>query len=209
MKFHSKIFGWEYAWQEFANELGGSAETDPQSTPSLKQIQVPVPGVGPMYFIPEVHKVGSQVDTTVLLLYKPCDDFVFALHTQKFLNAVSKLLGAQDIIIGDHAVDQRFIIQSNHEERVTELLSDAQLKQELLDRPDMHLRVLSSSDKLPHGEKLPVGHNALCYTQHQSLDSYDSLAAVYKMLASMAEYAMVPPKTDVSRARISESLLKR
>jgi hypothetical protein len=209
MKFHSKIYGWEYAWEEFANELGGSAETDPQSTPSLKQIQVPVPGVGPMYFMPEVHKVGSQTDTTVLIAYKPADSFVFALHTQKFLNSVSKLLGAQDIIIGDAAVDQRFIIQSNDEQRVSELLSDPKLKELLLGRPDMHLRVLSDGDQLPHGEKLPVGQNAICYTQHKALDSYDELAAVYKLLASMAEFAMVLEKAEVSKTRIAESLLKR
>lgn len=209
MKFHSKIYGWEYAWQEFANELGGSAETDPQSTPSLKQIQVPVPGVGPMYFMPEVHKVGSQTDTTVLIAYKPADTFVFALHTQKFLNSVSKILGAQDIIIGDSAVDQRFIIQSNDEQRVTDLLSDPKLKELLLGRPDMHLRVLSSGDKLPNSHRLAVGQNAISYTQHQALDSFDELSAVYKLLAGMAEFAMIPEKTEVSKSRVSDSLLKR
>lgn len=211
MKFHSKIFGWEYAWQEFAVEAGGSAEIDVQANPSVKHIQVPIQSGGKIKFIPDPHKLGNQqVDTTVLAEYDSADNFVFGLHTEKFLNQVSKLLGAQDIRIGDEVFDARFQIQSNDPNRFIQLLRNDELRLLLMERPDIHLKVLTSQDKLPHGGTIGAGKHVIHYSQHKVLDSFEQLSAVARIMDLMVNGARFgSPEEAAFKPRFSESLLHR
>jgi hypothetical protein len=212
MKFHSKIFGWEYAWQEFANERGGIVELNPESQPSLKYIQLPLGTSGNITFMPELHVGNPSPDGNIIAFYPAVDNFVFALHTEKFIDQVGKLLGMQDIVIGDSELDTRFVIQSNDPNRFKAILQNPQVRTLLLERPEINLRVYPSGDKLPLGSNVPGGQHALHYKQHGRLDSFEELQAVYQLFALLVGQSFVEAEAEVEaplRPRFSESLLHR
>lgn len=61
--------------------------------------------------------------------------FRFALTKQTLKSNVKKLFGMQDVIVGNAELDRKFIIQSNDEARVKELLSDPEISGPLVEFP--------------------------------------------------------------------------
>ena len=70
------------------------------------------------------------------------DGFVFRIFRKRFLSFIGKLLGAQDVVIGDPAFDDPFIIQTNSEDRIRYLLENEALKQLIQQQPDVWFEVL-------------------------------------------------------------------
>lgn len=62
--------------------------------------------------------------------------FHFKLVPQGLLESVGKLLGLQDVELGDPEFDKAFIIKSNDEARVREVLDDPVLRQFLREEPE-------------------------------------------------------------------------
>jgi hypothetical protein len=210
MKFHRKSFGWEYAWQEFATERGGTAEVDASAKPSVKNIQLPLNSAGSLTLTPEQPLGSDKPDVSAVAFYPASDNFVFALHTEKFVDQVGKLLGMQDIHIGDGDLDARFVIQSNDPNRFKAILLSPEVRQLLLDLPEMTMRVYTGSDKLPRGGSVPAGHHAVYYKQHGVIETYEQLEAFYGLVSMLTKQAAGDVKDEEKlRPRFAESLLDR
>ncbi len=69
------------------------------------------------------------------------DGFVFRIFRKRFLSFIGKLIGAQDVVIGDPVFDDPFIIQTNSEDRIRYLLEDEALKQLIQQQPDVWFEV--------------------------------------------------------------------
>ncbi|GAU77006.1 hypothetical protein [Fusibacter sp. 3D3] len=75
--------------------------------------------------------VGSTpiMNTRIRSIFKNPTRLSFKLYHEGFFSSLSKMLGMQDILIGDDEFDQRFVVKSNDEIKIRQLLSDYKLKQ--------------------------------------------------------------------------------
>jgi Protein of unknown function (DUF3137) len=71
------------------------------------------------------------------------EDFHFKVVPQGALNTVGKLLGLQDVETGDPEFDKAFIVKSNDEARVKEVLDDPVLRQFLREESESFVGLVS------------------------------------------------------------------
>jgi hypothetical protein len=69
------------------------------------------------------------------------DGFRFNIYRKGIFSGIAKLLGTQDIEIGDAYFDDEFIIQSSSEDLVYRLLSSIEIRQLIQNQPDIHFEV--------------------------------------------------------------------
>ncbi len=83
--------------------------------------------------------------TTAHAFYTTTYNLKFQIKRSGILSSIGKLMGMQDIAVGDPAFDADFTIKgnSNHEEHIRELLADAEIKQQL---EKLHSGVLAIRD---------------------------------------------------------------
>jgi hypothetical protein len=92
-----------------------------------------------------VTSVGEEEDHTVFTRirtpYVTKDRFRFRVYQEGFWSKIGKLLGMQDIEIGDESFDNTFIIKSNMEGMVKEFFGNQRIREIMMSRPSIHLEV--------------------------------------------------------------------
>lgn len=68
-------------------------------------------------------------------------NFLFQIHRENILSPVGKFLGVQDIQIDDEFFDEQFIIKSNNEHIIKDLLDDEELKNYISYQPKVLLKI--------------------------------------------------------------------
>ena len=76
--------------------------------------------------------------------YVNADGFRFTIYREGIFSGLGKLLGMQDIEVGDPEFDEAFIIQGNDESKVRDLLADPKLRALIAAQPEIHLTVKDS-----------------------------------------------------------------
>jgi hypothetical protein len=69
------------------------------------------------------------------------DGFRFNIYRKGIFTGIAKLLGTQDIEIGDAYFDDEFVIQASSEDLVYRLLSSIKIRQAIQNQPDIHFEV--------------------------------------------------------------------
>ena len=72
------------------------------------------------------------------------EGFRFTIYRRGFFSDLGKLLGMQDIEVGDPEFDEAFIIKGNDEDRVRVLFSNPKIRQLIQDQPKIRLTVKDS-----------------------------------------------------------------
>ncbi|MBF4693644.1 hypothetical protein [Fusibacter ferrireducens] len=72
------------------------------------------------------------VNTRIRTIFKNPHQLNFKIYHEGFFSSIGKMLGMQDILIGDDEFDQRFVVKSNDEKKIKQLLNDYKLKSLLL-----------------------------------------------------------------------------
>ena len=67
--------------------------------------------------------------------------FRFNIKKQGLKHEIAKLFGMQDVVIGDAEFDKKFLIQTNDVVKVKELLSNAEVRAELLKQPVVDFKI--------------------------------------------------------------------
>jgi hypothetical protein len=81
------------------------------------------------------------------------EGFRFTVYRKGFFSDLGKLLGMQDIEVGEPEFDEAFIIEGNDEERVRDLFANAKIRQMIQDQPQIQLEVKDSEGWF--GSKFP------------------------------------------------------
>lgn len=87
---------------------------------------------------------GEENEKPITAFSAPLPDetsFRFNIKKQNLKHEIGKLFGMQDIVIGDAEFDKAFLIQTNEETKVKELLSDAEVCAELLKHPVLEFKI--------------------------------------------------------------------
>jgi hypothetical protein len=82
--------------------------------------------------------------TRMLAPYVNPEGFRFTIYRKRFFSDLGKLLGMQDIDVGDPVFDEAFIIKGNDDGKVSALFANPKIRQMIQDQPKIRLTVKDS-----------------------------------------------------------------
>ena len=107
--------------------------------------------------------------------------FRFSVKRRNVLTDIAVWLGAQDVEVGEPEFDQQFVIKSNHEARVRELLRDEGLRRQLEGQPSLSVTI--KDDEGWFGAKFPEGVDELYFSVNGLIDDIDRLKDLFELFA--------------------------
>lgn len=190
MKMHSNIYGWDYVWRDFADEKGGKViQDDTQSGSPVMAIHIPVPESRDMLTIKPWLPSGKKAfeATFATISFPSKDDFAFAVWTEHKIDQLHKVLGMQDVRIGEDKFDKKFIVQANNEILVKQLFADSTLCELLLEQNTCELRLVPDASEHFPDHHIPAGHSVILYAADQLVDKFENLEAISNILQQVLE----------------------
>lgn len=132
----------------------------------------------------------SHTYTRLRAPYVNQDGFRFNIYRKSVFSGLGKLLGMQDIEIGDAFFDEEFIIQGTPEEQVRRLLQNADICQRIQNQPNIHFQVKDDEGwfrkKFPEGvDELYFQTSGVIKDQQRLKDLFDLFSVVLDELCRM------------------------
>jgi hypothetical protein len=113
------------------------------------------------------------------------DGFRFNIYRKGIFSGIAKLLGTQDIEIGDAYFDDEFIIQSSAQDLVYRLLSSIEIRQLIQNQPDIHFEV--KDDEGWFQKKFPEGVDELYFQTTGVITDVERLKALFDLFAAVLD----------------------
>ncbi len=113
------------------------------------------------------------------------DGFRFNIYRKGIFSGIAKLLGTQDLEIGDAYFDDEFIIQSSSQDLVYRLLSNLEIRQLIQNQPDIHLEV--KDDEGWFQNKFPEGVDELYFQTMGVIKDVGRLKALFDLFAAVLD----------------------
>lgn len=114
------------------------------------------------------------------------DGFRFRVWRGGFFSAVGKLLGMQDLEIGDPAFDQAYVIQGNDESKVRALFGNPRIRELISALSEFHLEV--KDDEGFFGPRFPEGVDELIFQVTGVLKDTDQLKRLFDLFAEVLNH---------------------
>lgn len=127
---------------------------------------------------------AAEISTTHTRLRAPFVNpggFRFKLYRKSIFSDLGKLLGMQDIGVGDPPFDEDFIIQGNDEARVRELLRDPHLRELIAVQPRISFSI--KDDEGWFGATFPDGVDELHFLAWGVVKDVERLKQMFDLLA--------------------------
>jgi hypothetical protein len=133
-----------------------------------------------------VHTQHTHVTYTRMRApYVNPEGFRFTIYRKGFFSELGKLLGMQDIEVGDPEFDEAFIIKGNDEGRVRTLFGDARLRELVRVQPTIHLQVKDSEGWF--GPKFPEDVDELHFHVVGVIKDSERLKSLFDLFAVVLE----------------------
>jgi len=113
------------------------------------------------------------------------DGFRFNIYRKGIFSGIARLLGTQDIEIGDAYFDDEFIIQSSSQDLVYRLLSNLEIRQLIQNQPDIHFEV--KDDEGWFLNKFPEGVDELYFQTSGVITDVGRLKALFDLFAAVLD----------------------
>jgi hypothetical protein len=129
-------------WRQLSQEIGAEFVESGLWTGSKVQAHV-----GPWIVILDEGRSdqdGKSLVTRLRAPYVHPEGFRFTIYRKGVFSELGKLLGMQDIEVGDPDFDAAFIINGSDEFRVRDLFADAQIRKRFQAQPEIRLDVKDS-----------------------------------------------------------------
>jgi len=111
--------------------------------------------------------------------------FRFTIYRKGFFSHLGKLLGMQDIEVGELEFDDAFVIQGNDEDRVRSLFADPKIRQMIQDQPKLRLTVKDSEGWF--GPRFPEDVDELHFQVTGVLTDVERLKALFDLFATVLD----------------------
>jgi hypothetical protein len=142
--------------------------------------------VGPWTVTLDTYCDGEDQSTRIRAPYVNPEGFRFTIYRKGFFSDLGKLLGMQDIEVGDPEFDEAFIIKGNDEDRVRVLFSDPKIRQMIQDQPKIRLTVKDSEGWF--GPKFPEDVDELHFQVVGVINDVDRLKALFDLFAAVLDH---------------------
>lgn len=123
--------------------------------------------------------------TRMRVPYVNPEGFRFSIYRKGFFSELGKLLGMQDIEIGDPEFDEAFIIKGNDESNVVRLFSDTRIRQMIQAQPKIRLDVKDSEGWF--GPSFPEDVDELRFQVVGVIKDVDRLKSVFDLFAAVLD----------------------
>src|SRR3954452_25094370 len=141
--------------------------------------------VGPWMVTLDINKEGDSQATRLRAPYVNPEGFRFTIYRKGLFSELGKLLGMQDIEVGDPEFDEAFIIQGNDEFRVRDLFAEGRLRSLALVQPKLRLSV--KDDEGWFGARFPGGVDELHFQVLGVIKEVDRLKALFGLFAEVLD----------------------
>ena len=113
------------------------------------------------------------------------EGFRFTIYRKNLFSDLGKLLGMQDIEVGDPEFDEAFIIQGNDEPRVRTLFASPEIRQMIQAQPKIRLEVKDSEGWF--GPKFPENVDELHFQVVGVIKDVERLKALFDLFAAVLD----------------------
>jgi hypothetical protein len=174
----------EEVWRQLCREIG--AEFVEGGFWKGNKVQV---HVQPWTITLDTYTVNTQHShvayTRMRAPYVNPEGFRFAIYRKGFFSELGKLLGMQDIEVGDTQFDEAFIIKGTDEARVRNLFADARLRELVQAQPTIRLEVKDSEGWF--GPKFPENVDELHFQVVGVIKDVDRLKSLFDLFAAVLD----------------------
>jgi hypothetical protein len=184
MKLRSSVYGWKSVWMDIADELKGEFVDGP----SVVTAKLPIESKNwSVTMQMHANALGKTSETTVIAVpYVARDPFRFAIRSSSTVEEMAKVLGLQDIVIGNSEFDKAFIIQGTNQNQIKEFFGNAQLREKILSQKSVNLAIVDHHHK-HFGITPPAGHNVLLFVEKGAINSFERLSSLHELMAHSLE----------------------
>ncbi len=128
---------------------------------------------------------GESPATRLRVPYINPEGFRFTLYRKGFFSDLGKLLGMQDIEVGDPEFDEAFIIKGNDESKVRDLFANPKIRQMIQAQPKIRLRVKDSEGWF--GPKFPENVDELHFQVVGVIKDVERLKTLFDLFAAVLD----------------------
>jgi hypothetical protein len=128
---------------------------------------------------------GKTPVTRLRAPYVNPEGFRFTIYRKGFFSDLGKLLGMQDIEIGDPEFDEAFLIKGNDESKVCDLFGNPKIRQMIQDQPKIHLAVKNSEGWF--GPKFPENVDELHFQVVGVIKDIETLKSLFNLFAALLD----------------------
>ena len=177
-----KLFGAsrDEVWRELSSEVGGEFIEGSFTQSSKVRVKVKEWTITLDTFTVSTQN-SSSTYTRMRAPFVNADQFRFTIYRRSVFTNLGKLLGMQDIEIGDAAFDEAFVIKANDQSKVRELFRLAKLREMVDSQPSIHLTV--KDDEGWFGAEFPEGVDELYFQVGGVLRDIERLKSLYLLFA--------------------------
>jgi hypothetical protein len=123
----------------------------------------------------------STVFTRMRAPFADPEGFRFTVYRKGIFGDMGKWLGMQDIEIGDEAFDQDFILKSNQESKLQELLGSSKIRELISRQPEIYFAV--KGDEGFFRSSFPEGVDELYFQVIGVIKDVERLKLLYELFA--------------------------
>jgi hypothetical protein len=170
-------------WRQLSQEMGAEFVEDGFWKGSKVQAHV-----GPWIVTLDMGTSDQDGESPVTRLRAPYinpDGFRFTIYRKRFFSDLGKLLGMQDIEVGDPDFDEAFIIKGNDESKVRDLFASAKIRQMIQAQPQIRLRVKHSEGWF--GPKFPEIVDELHFEVVGVIKNVKRLKSLFDLFAAVLD----------------------
>ena len=170
------------AWEQFSNEIqatyikGGVLKSD-RIEATFKNWQI----VYDIISIPVGNVILSYTRLRAPFLTK--SDFQFCISKKSFMNKIAEKFGKSIIETGDLRIDDNFVLKSNSDEKMIQLLSNEKLKNLLLEKSDSHFQISHGYKSI--GRQFPKNCDGLSLVVLYESKDVDRLMLFYNLFCEI------------------------
>ncbi len=126
---------------------------------------------------------SSVTYTRIRAPYINVDGIRFVIYRSSIFSGIGTALGMQDIEVGFPQFDEEFVIKSNNEQKIKELLSSARIR-ELIEQ-QRHFRMEVKDDEGWFGAKFPEGIDELYFCVPYVIKDIEQLKGLFDLFAEV------------------------
>jgi hypothetical protein len=128
---------------------------------------------------------SSYTYTRMRAPFVNADGFYFKIYRPSIFSNLGKALGMQDVSIGDAAFDDAFIIQTNDERKVRQLLANSRLRALLMAQPRLSVRI--KNDDGIFRKVFPEQVDELYFEVAEVVKDFDRLESLFELFAELLD----------------------
>lgn len=177
-------------WRQFSEETGAQFIDGGFWKPSKVQAQA-----GPWTITLDTYTISmgaytessgkKSTHTRIRAPFVNPDGFRFNVYRKGVLSGLGKLLGMQDIEIGDMEFDDAFVVQGNDEDRVRSFFADPEIRRMIADQPKIQLGIKTGRDWFE--PRQPEHVHELQFREPGVLKDVDRLKALFNLIAAVLD----------------------